>query len=159
GQYGRFASTVNFGLNNNLQLKTRSGRDTAAATKNITLIDGLSINSGYDLAADSFGWAGVAMAFRTNILDKVSINANANFDPYVYDNLSGRRINKLAWNNGGFLNFQNANVSLSSSFRSSDKGSNDTRTPRSDEVARLMQFGGYTDYIDFKVPWSLNLAY
>jgi hypothetical protein len=159
GQYGTFASTVNFGLNNNLQIKTRSGSDTGAGGRNITLIDGLSINSGYNLAADSFGWAGVSMAFRTNILDKISVNANANFDPYVYDGFSGRRINKLAWNNGGFLNFQNANFSLSSSFRSADKSSNDTKTPRSDELSRLMQQGGYNDYIDFNIPWSLNLAY
>ncbi len=159
GQYGHFASTINFGLNNNLQLKTRSGSDTGATTKNITLIDGLSVNSGYNLAADSFGWAGVNMAFRTNILDKVSLNANANFDPYVYDGFSGRRINKLVWNNGGFLNFQNANVSLSSSFRSAEKSSNSTKTPRTDEVSRLMQAGGYNDYIDFKIPWSLSLGY
>ncbi len=121
GQYGRFASTLNFGLNNNLQIKTRSGCDTGAVTKNITLIDGLSLNSGYNLAADSFGWAGVNMQFRTNVLDKISVNASANFTPYVYDNTLGRTINKLRWNDGGLLNFQNANLSFSSSFHSGTK--------------------------------------
>ena len=159
GQYGRFASTINFGLNNNLQLKTRSSSDTGATTRNITLIDGLSVNSGYNLAADSFGWAGVSMSFRTNIVDKVSLNANANFDPYVYDKFSARRINRLAWNDGGFLNFQNANFSLSSAFRSEQKSGNEAKATRSDEVARLMQAGGYNDYIDFNIPWSLNVAY
>jgi hypothetical protein len=159
GQYGTFASTINFGLNNNLQIKTRSGSDTGASTRNITLIDGLSVNSGYNLAADSFGWSGVSMAFRTNIIDKISMNANANFDPYVYDHTSGRRVNELVWNNGGFLNFRNANFSLSSSLHSPQKSGNKSKLARSDEVARLMQAGGYNDYIDFDVPWSLNLAY
>ncbi len=80
------------------------------------------------------------------------------FDPYVYDASIGRRVNKLAWNNGGVANFQNASLSLSTSFRSSQKTSNNTQTPRSDEATRLLR-PGYADYIDFKIPWSLNIAY
>ena len=159
GQYGKFASTINFGIDNNLQLKTRSGSDTGATTKNITLIDGFSINSGYNLAADSFGWSNVTMAFRTNILDKVSLNAGANFTPYMFDDQLGRAVNRLVVYDGGFLNFQNANVALSSSFHSNGSSGNSTKTPKTDEVARLTQPGGYNDYIDFKIPWSLNVAY
>lgn len=159
GQYGRFASTVNFGINNNLQIKTRKGSDTGAVTKNITLIDGLSINSGYNLAADSFGWAGFNVQFRTNILDKINVNAGANFDPYVYDPVLGRRINKLRWNDGGVLNFQNANLSFSSSFHSGNNSGNTNEVKRSDEAARVMGPGGYNDYLDFNIPWSLNVGY
>ena len=157
-QYGHFASTINFGINNNLQIKTRSGSDTGAVTKNITLIDGLSLNSGYNLAADSFGWAGFSANYRTNILDKIQLSGSALFDPYVYDASLGRRVNKLAWDNGGLLNFQNANLSVATSFRSSQKGSNNTQTPRTDEATRLLK-PGYDDYLDFKIPWSLHIAY
>jgi lipopolysaccharide assembly outer membrane protein LptD (OstA) len=158
-QYGTFASNVNFGINNNLQIKTRSGSDTGATTKNVTLIDGLSINSAYNIAADSLGWSQVTMAFRTNILDKLSLNAGANFDPYVYDARQDRRTNVLAWNNGGFLTFQNAYLSMSSSFRSKQESGNKTVTQRTDELSRLMANGGYVDYLDFNVPWSLNISY
>lgn len=159
GQYGDFASIINFGLNNNLQIKTRTGKDSAASTKNITLIDGFSLNSAYNLAADSFKLAGLAMSFRTNILDKISVTANANFDPYVYDHYLGRRINTYKWDNGGGLNFQNANISLSSSFRSNQNSRPKAGSDRADTYARLMQSGGYNDYIDFNIPWSLNIAY
>lgn len=159
GQYGRFASTLNFGINNNLQIKTRSGSDTGAVTKNITLIDGFSINSGYNLAADSFGWAGVSMQFRTSILDKIGVNASAQFSPYVYDNTLGRTVNRLKWNEGGFLNFQSANLSFSSSFRSGTKGAGAGSAQRSDEAARITAPGGYNDYLDFNIPWSLNIGY
>jgi len=159
GQYGKFASNVNFGLNNNLQVKTRSGSDTGATTKNITLIDALSFASAYNLAADSFGWSNFALGFRTNILDKISVNGSATFSPYEYDGNLGRWVNNLTWDNGGFLNFQNASVALSSNFRSKERSSNSSKVPKSDEVSRLTQPGGYNDYIDFKVPWSLNVAY
>ncbi len=154
GQTGRFASVLDFGLNNNLQIKTRKGTDTGATTKNITLIDGLSFSSRYDLAADSFAWAPFNLQFRTNILDKVSINASAVFDPYVYDGNLGRRINTLQWKEGGFINFQNANLSLSSSFRSGNKSGPDSKKPNF-----VMESGRYFDYLDFNIPWSLNIDY
>ncbi|MBS1643713.1 MAG: LPS-assembly protein LptD [Bacteroidetes bacterium] len=159
GQFGKYASTINFGLNNNLQLKTRKGKDSTATTKNITLIDGLSLNSGYNLAADSFGWSNVTMSFRTNILDKISINGGANFTPYIFDHDQGRPINQLAWNNGGFLNFQNANLGLNSSFRAPQRNKN-TETSRTEreEVSRMMR-SGYGDYVDFNIPWTLNIGY
>ncbi len=159
GQYGRFASTIGFGVDNNLQIKTRKGSDTGAVTKNITLIDGLSLNSGYNLAADSFGWAGFAMQFRTNILDKISVNAGAQFTPYVYDNTLGRTINKLKWNDGGVLNFQNANLTFSSSFRSGSRKGGDGAGGNTSDKARVAAPGGYNDYLDFNIPWSLNLGY
>jgi lipopolysaccharide assembly outer membrane protein LptD (OstA) len=155
GQYGRFASKLNFGLNNNLQIKTRQSSDTGATTKNITLIDGLSLNSGYNLAADSFAWDGFSLQFRTNILDKVSINAGALFDPYVYDPTLGRRVSRLQWNEGGGPNFQNAHLSLSSSFRSGDK----SNTSSGEGAGLAMQPRGYFDYVDFNIPWSLNVEY
>lgn len=154
-QYGRFASKINFGVDNNLQIKTRQRSDTGATTKNISLIDGLSLISGYDLAADSFAWDAFNVQFRTNILDKVSINAGALFDPYVYDPVLGRRVNRLQWNEGGGPNFQNAHLSLSSSFRSGGKSG-----ASGDERGGVtMQPRGYFDYLDFNIPWSLNVDY
>lgn len=159
GQFGKYASRVNFGLNNNLQLKTRTGRDSSATTKNLTLIDGLSLNSGYNLAADSFGWSNVTMSFRTNILDKISLNGGANFTPYVFDHTLGRPVNRLVWNEGGVLNFQNANLALSSSFRSGEHKKEQSKGSEREEVSRLMRSGGYNDYVDFNIPWTLNVGY
>jgi hypothetical protein len=159
GQYGTFASRADFGLNNNLQIKTRKGSDTGAVTKNITLIDGLSINSAYNFAADSFKWSPIVMAFRTNILDKISISANASFTPYDFDGTLGRAVDRFAWNNGRVVNFQGATMSLSSSFRSKERSGNTTKTLRSDELSRLMANGAYADYVDFNIPWGLTVNY
>ena len=46
---------ITFGIDNNLQMKVKSKKDTGeAAIKKITLIDGFSINSSYNFLDDSF---------------------------------------------------------------------------------------------------------
>lgn len=159
GQYGDFSSSVNFGLNNNLQIKVRS-KDSAGGTKNITLIDGFDITSAYNIAADSFNWSPFALSFRTNILDKINVSANAVFDPYGTDYTTGRRTRETLWQQGnGIAKFRNANLALSANFRSKDKGNKDAPAVKTDEYNSLMQNGGYNSYVDFKIPWSINVAY
>jgi hypothetical protein len=51
---GRFGG-LNFGIDNNVQMKVRNRKDTSeAAVKKITLIDGFSITSSYNFLEDSF---------------------------------------------------------------------------------------------------------
>ena len=161
GQHGFYASTINYGLNNNLQMKVRTKKDTANNTKNITLIDALSIAGNYNFAADSFKWSPVNLSFRTNILNMINISAGANFDPYKFDYQDGRRVDVLGIGNGGFVRFNDANISLASSFHSKKKGSGgaDSKVKKTDEYTRLMSHNGYNDYIDFNIPWSLNVSY
>lgn len=159
GQYGKFASNINFGLNNNLQIKVRDGKDTVTGTRNITLIDGLSITSAYNLAADSFNWSPVNVAFRTNILNKINLTGSAQFDPYAYNYDLGRRSTTLVFQEGnGVLRFRNANLAVSANFRSRERKKT-AKAARSEQFSSLMQNGGYYDYVDFDIPWNLNLAY
>ncbi len=157
-QYGNFNSSINFGLNNNLQIKTRTKKDTVTGTRNVTLIDGLGIAANYNLAADSFKWSSVNLSFRTNVLNIINISAGANFDPYKYDYDQGRRVNISQFGNGGFVRFNDASVSLSTTLRSKQTTGNNSQTPRTDEVSRMMG-NGYRDYVDFNIPWSLNVSY
>ncbi len=161
GQFGNFASTINFGINNNLQLKTRSKKDTTGTGRNITLIDGFSITSAYNVAADSFNWSPIAMNFRTNILDKLNVSASALFDPYATDYNTGRRLPELMWQQGtGIANLRNANVALNASFRSRQKEkSSGGAAARTDEYSQLMRNGRYNDYVDFNIPWTINVSY
>lgn len=160
GQYGDFASNINFGINNVLQMKVRSKKDTTGAGRNITLIDGFSINSAYNIAADSFNWSNINMDFRTNILDRFNVSASASFDPYAIDYNTGRRLPRTMWQEGrGIARFQDARIALSTTFRSKTKDKSDNPAVRTDEYNQLMQNGGYNDYIDFNIPWSLNISY
>lgn len=157
GQYGRYASNINFGLNNNLQLKARSKKDTTGMGKNITLIDGFSITSAYNIAADSFNWQMLNMDFRTTIANNLSLSAGASFDPYDYDYPPHRRSKKLLYENGkGLVRFRNARLSLTASLRSTNKppGVPNDRNPLSP-----MQPVGYSEYVDFNIPWNVNISY
>ncbi|HTN47686.1 MAG TPA: putative LPS assembly protein LptD [Flavipsychrobacter sp.] len=159
GQYGNYASNVNFGINNNLQIKTRSKKDTTGLGKNVTLIDGFSITSAYNIAADSFNWQMVNMDFRTTITDKLSISANASFDPYDYDFTTRRRSTKTVYENGkGIARFMGASVSMQSSLRSTTKKAAGP-VANTDEYQNLMRNGGYNEYVDFNVPWNINVSY
>ncbi|MBS1783468.1 MAG: hypothetical protein JSS78_10415 [Bacteroidetes bacterium] len=160
GQYGKFASTVNFGLNNNLQIKVRSKKDSTGAGKNVTLIDGFSINSAYNIAADSFKWSNINMSFRTNILDKFNLSGGAVFDPYATDYNTGRRLPTTMWQQGtGIASLRSANVALSAGFRSKQKNKSPNPAVKTYEYNSLMKNGGYNNYVDFNIPWSLDIAY
>ncbi len=160
GQRGNFASTINFGLNNNLQIKMRDPKDTVNGSRNITLIDGLSINGSYNLAADSFNFSPLNVAFRTNLLNVVNLTGNAVLDPYGIDNNTGRRSPTTVYNEGnGIVRFRNANLAMSASFHSKEKNNRRLDGARGEAFNNLMQSGGYNNYVDFSVPWSLNVAY
>ncbi len=153
------AGQVNFGVNNNLQIKVRSAKDTVTGYKNITLIDALGATMSYNPAVDSFQWSNIGVNFRTNVLDKINISSNANFDPYAFDYDKGRRIKETMEDKGfGIARFSSANVSVGSNFHSKPIGGTDNPT-NSEEYGRIMRNAGYNDYVDFNIPWSFNFSY
>lgn len=153
---------LSFGINNNLQIKVRNNKDTSAnATgfRNVTLIDGFSINSSYNFAADSLQWAPIAMNFRTNILEKISISASANFDQYGIDKNTDRMYaHSTMWQRGeGIARFNNANISAQTSLTSKPRTKDNTvSTDRSNGIVFNPD---YYNYVDFDIPWSINLSY
>ncbi|RYD58684.1 MAG: LPS-assembly protein LptD [Sphingobacteriales bacterium] len=158
--FGDYSSNLTYGLNNNVQIKVRT--NDSVGTKNVTLIDGLSVNGAYNLAADSFKWSDVSVNFRTNIMDIISVSASANFSPYVFDTSRGSRIDRTMLDAGkGLARFTNGNIGVDASFRSitEEAKKKRERAPNADEFNRLMQLGRYDDYADFDVPWNVSLRY
>ncbi len=154
------SGAVTFGLNNNLQIKVRSSKDTVSGFKNVTLIDGLGISSSYNIAADSFKLAPFALNFRTNILDKINISSSANYDPYVQDLSTGRDVDRLMAENGsGLARFTSAQFSLGSNFHSKPLKTSGPSPTTSEEYNRVMRNNGAKDYVDFNIPWSFNFNY
>ncbi len=154
------AGLVNLGVGNNLQIKVRSAKDTTGTgSKNITLIDGLSANTSYNMAVDSFRWSNIALGFRTNVLDKVNISSSAAYDPYALDYNTGRRRQQTMQELGyGIARFTQASLSLGANFHSKPTGGKGGPT-NTEEYARVMRNAGYNEYVDFNIPWSLNVNY
>lgn len=155
-QFGRIRSAINFGIDNNLQVKIRTKKDTTGF-KNIRIIDNFKIGSAYDFAADSFNLSHFNMNFATMLFNVLNLTANASFDPYAFDYATGIRKKELMWDgNGGIMRFQNASVSLAGGIQGKKK---DAKNAASDEYKRMMMYGRYNDYVDFNIPFNLNFSY
>ena len=155
-QFGKPRSAVAFALANNLQIKVRTPNDSTGF-KNIRLIDNFSINTFYNITADSFNWAPLSISFATLLFNAINVNAGANYDLYAFDYTTGRRLRQTKWDyNGGIARFQSAAVSISGNIN--PKKNAPTGNPAND-YRTLMQYGIYNDYVDFNIPFNCGFTY
>ncbi|MCS7020105.1 MAG: putative LPS assembly protein LptD [Cytophagales bacterium] len=187
GIYGQPISgrqgSISFGLTNTLEMKMRPKEDTASASaasargaakapqgEKITILDNIGINTSYNMAADSFKLAPIALSARTNLLKKFNVAFNATLDPYGYELLrvdtTGRRLavvqrrnRSYAWQNGnGLGNLTNASIAISANFAPPQANrklrSNKATQEELDFISRNRNL-----YVDFTVPWTLSVSY
>ncbi len=167
GIYGRPPSgksgNLSFNLGNNFEMKVRDKKDTVNGEKKIILLKRLNLGTSYNLAADSMNWSMLSISGTTQLLKKINVNFNASFDPYSRDSI-GRRINVFEWEaNRKIVRFSNASISLSGTLSpdvfSSDKNSkNEKKNTVKDNSFEPYPYSNI-EYVDFSVPWSLNLSY
>lgn len=159
---------IGFGIDNLLEMKVKN-KDTTSdnPTKKVKLIDGFSINSGYNFFQDSLQLSPFNISLRTTLFNKVNITGGANIDPYDTDTL-GRRINHLLFKDGKPGRFTNGNIALSTSLKSKprDGRTDDQRLPEDntltpDEQQRELDYvrQNPADFVDFNIPWNLTLSY
>ncbi|MAE81996.1 MAG: Organic solvent tolerance protein OstA [Flammeovirgaceae bacterium] len=181
---GSESKTVGFSLTNNLEMKVRTKKDSVNEFKKVKVFENLSMNTGYNFAADSFKLSNVSWNARTSFFNKnVSLTLSGNFDPYQYiedGTERGRRVDRYAWNNGnglGSLNRLNTAVSINLRPKSSKKN-NDDNSGRDQNTNGFDEFNNEIDnsqygseeqkeyikrnpneYVDFDVPWTLRVSY
>ncbi|MDX2286923.1 MAG: putative LPS assembly protein LptD [Bacteroidia bacterium] len=133
----------------------------------MNLIDNIGLNTGYNFAADSFRLAPVTMNARTSLLDRlIDLNASATLDPYVFASPDGvqpaRRLDRyMLLESGRPGRITTAQVSVNTRF-SSKKRKQPAQSPRPEdfseaEFSRIQ--ANYDQYVDFNIPWNLNLRY
>ena len=181
-----FSSSVGLSLNNNLEAKVRDRDTTATDAKKVFLLNSLNFSTNYNVAGDSLNWSPVRVSGGTQLLDnKLSLNFGATLDPYALDN-NNTKINTFNINNGGSLfRLSSANMTMSYSLSSDsfegDDSNNDAAARdesirsggRADDMfGKSQDFAaqqinnrdtseevGPTDLYNYKLPWSLRLAY
>ena len=77
------SGSLNFSVNNNLEMKVRSDKDSTGFKK-ISLIDKLSLGMSYNMAADSFKWSDLSVGLRLKLSKSYTLNLNMIFDTYTY---------------------------------------------------------------------------
>ncbi|MDA7502247.1 putative LPS assembly protein LptD, partial [Chitinophagales bacterium] len=163
------SASLNFTMDNNIEMKVRARKDTITGDKKIKILESLQVRGSYDFARDSLRMGDIRLTARTTLLRKFTLNYSSTFDPYIV-NETGRSLNTYEWKeNKRLARLSNASLSVNTSF--SSKGVTGTnRDPNSvfeedllvggiDEAERRDIYERPDDFVDFKIPWSLNVQY
>lgn len=168
------AGAIGFTLGNNLEMKVKGAKDTVE--RKVMLLNNLSLSTSYNLMADSFKLAPISVSANTNILNNMlNVNLSATLDPYqnVWVDTSRTtevkkmvevRRNTYAINSGGIGRITNAtlavNTNLNPKMRNKEAATRE-KVARSNipenEKQHIIQ--NPNAYIDFDIPWSLNIGY
>jgi hypothetical protein len=157
---------LNFGLDNNIEMKVRRGKDTAQKEEKIQIFERLALNGSYNFLADSLKLSVIRLNAQTKLFKNISVLANASFDPYVNQIITGAN---------GFKNvvrvdqFYYHNQSKLGLFTDGTIGLNATLNPKvfNKKASEKKQFedelkyinDNINEYYDFNIPWNLTIYY
>jgi hypothetical protein len=155
------SGNVSISLQNNLEMKVRSKKDTITGMRKLVLIENFSISTGYDIARDSLKWSPISMSGRTRIVKNLNLQFTGAWDLYALDDSTGRRINQFQWTkNRKLLRFENTTWNLSFSYRLGPKKKPLAPKPGSGTQEEFQDIINQPErYLDWNNPWSLNLSY
>lgn len=150
---------VNMGLVNNLEMKVRSKKDTISGFKKYKIFENLSVDSRYDVLADSFQLSTFNINLRTAPIENMSINMNAVADPYRLDPVSGRKLDEFIANQSNDLaRITSMNLAISFNLKSKQaKPQTESKIATKEELEEINR--NRYQYVDFNIPWTLNVSY
>ena len=167
---------MSFGVDNNLEMKIRSKKDTGdAAIKKVRLIDGFGFNGSYNFMADSFKLSDISLYIRSTLFEKLNITANGNLSPYKVD-AQGYRLKEYMWEGrkfspGALGRITGGSIAMSTSFSSKPKDDKKQKEKEEleDELGPLtaeeqqaqLDFARRNpgEFADFNIPWSINTSF
>ena len=178
------SGTVSFSLANNLEMKYFDAKKDTL--KKVSLIDDLSVNMSYNMAAKEKPWSPLSLNLRMKLTKNYTFNMNASFATYAYTfDKSGNVVegNRTEWSYGRFGRFQGYGSSFNYTFNndtwkkwfgpkedekgkdkkeSEDGGDEDSDGSAEDGTTtkKVEKAQAYPDgYQVFKMPWSLSFSY
>lgn len=156
----RASAIMDIKVGNTLEMKVRNTADPARRAKKVPILEAFNLSTSYDFLADSFKLSDIKLEARTRVLDSlVSIEYETIFDPYIYE--QQKKVEKFAWHYGqGLGHIKRSSLKVSTSL----KPPGDSSKPGADELSSAKQPHeplpiDSTQYVDFNIPWSLNLTY
>lgn len=158
---------LGFGINNNLQGKRVTGKDSAGdeILEKMNIIDQFSISGSYNFFATKLKMSDITASLNTTLLEKINISARSGFSIYDKDSfLKGAQryqyqVNKapVRMRNAGF----SLNTRLSPDMFKSKKATSETSKPVSGaEEEEMKDIRRQPDaYYHYDIPWNLALTY
>ena len=166
------SESIRFSLDNNLEAKLLSRRDTVSKFKKVPIIENISASGTYNFAADSLKLSVINVSGRTKITKYANINFSGRFDPYLHTvNYKGgveRKDIFLRQASGKLASFEGGNLSVNGSGFGSEMYSRKTAAgkilpeddPESGDLTGkpiVQSNKGFFD--DFSIPWHVNFGY
>lgn len=149
---------ISFSLNNTLEAKIKSQSDSGAVFKKVSLIDNFGFSFYYNASVKNYNWSVINLNGRTKLFKIIDVNASAVLDPYQINSV-GERIEYFELENDRIGRLTSGNLSVSTNLHSKEK----TKAPKTSPVAtqdELDYINSHPDaYVDFNIPWNLNIYY
>lgn len=177
---GQDQGFLNFSVNNNVEMKVVSDKDSTGFRK-ISLIDNLSASTSYDMFADSLKWSDISTSLRLRLTKQVSLNVSALFTPYTnqlnqYGNVT--KVDVTEWEkNHRIARMRNVATSFGYTFsnnmfkkgekhdaRQNENNSIDGFEDEGDESTAAKNEKNKKDvddngYMKFSLPWHFRVDY
>jgi len=164
------SGNIGIGLGNTLEMKVKSEKDTVA--RKVSLLNSLSLGTSYNIVADSFNLSNISISANTNILDNlININFSSTLDPYAYvtrideeGRSIERRIDQFAIKGGKIGRITSATLAIGSNLNPKARDKNqETRQNIANsnlpEQEKQFYLNNPESYVDFNIPWSLQMNY
>ena len=157
------SSTLTFNLDNNLEAKVFTAKDSTTSTKKLKILDRFSISSSYNFAIDTLQLGYIHLSANTSLFDKFDIISNTTLDAYMLDTLN-ERVNKFVYNEKGRLaRFVNSSLTLSTRLNAKTKKLSPTdqkyiSNKYDPDELQYYQMNN-RNVIDYNMPWQLSLYY
>lgn len=159
---------VSFNLSNNLEMKVRTPKDSVNPVKKVKLIENLTASANYNFAGEEFKLSNINISGRTQLFKRIDVRYRTVYDPYIIkiDTVTGQieRIDKLEWDEyKRIARKENASWDVSLNFTLGPKKTkkkpiispNEDVTEEELKMVKTHPEG----YVDFDIPWRLNISY
>lgn len=172
---------IGFSVDNTIEAKFKpKATDTSGKARKVSILQGLTLSTFYNFAADSLKLSPITFSAHTAILNqKVNLSFFGSFNPYVTQVLDSVRsgavttytheINRYTFQDGRLPQLTNFTFSMSGSLNSttfsphapvqSQTGNNFQNINPQQAQALAMINSDPSAYVDFNVPWNLSFNY
>jgi len=142
----RTSGKINFSINNRLEMKVRSKKEDEPSRK-ITLLESLSISTGYDLLADSLNWDYLNISGRTIVFKQINVGFRMAFDPYAIGENGSRMKKTELVKNDRLLRMSSTGTDISFGYNI-----NNSLFNKKEEKEKKESPSGFAN-------WNLNVSY
>lgn len=179
-------ASMNFSVDNNVELKVKSTKDTTGTgERKIAIIQGLTFSSSYNFVALEKKLAPISFSGRSQFTDKLGINFSGVFSPYAVDYVAtttGTGVNEITtyayqevdryvWKDGKLPRLTNFTFSFDYSLnpealkkrnKNMDnlKDQTNTQNRTQEQIDQLAAISRDPNaFVDFNIPWNFAFSY